>query len=171
VAEAAAVPVIGDIGGRAVEAYVSLRPGLSPSREMEDKVTRVIETEIGRIARPGNVWIVADMPKTRSGKIMRRVIAAVSSFADAGDVTTLASPEIVEDIRQPVQSAAADRSRVRGDQEVRRRVAGSGAQDRQPAWPVLPCGGDDARPGLLMAEHARDAGHLGGGQHLLGGED
>ena len=44
------------------------------------------------------------MPKTRSGKIMRRVIAAVSNFADVGDVTTLANPEIVEDIRHHVQS-------------------------------------------------------------------
>jgi acetyl-CoA synthetase len=44
------------------------------------------------------------MPKTRSGKIMRRVIAAISNFADIGDVTTLANPEIVEDIRHHVQS-------------------------------------------------------------------
>jgi acetyl-CoA synthetase len=45
------------------------------------------------------------MPKTRSGKIMRRVIAAVSNFTDVGDVTTLANPEIVDDIRHEVQSA------------------------------------------------------------------
>ena len=45
------------------------------------------------------------MPKTRSGKIMRRVIASISNFADVGDVTTLANPEIVEDIRHQVQSA------------------------------------------------------------------
>jgi acetyl-CoA synthetase len=43
------------------------------------------------------------MPKTRSGKIMRRVIASISNFADVGDVTTLANPEIVDDIRQQVQ--------------------------------------------------------------------
>jgi acetyl-CoA synthetase len=48
---------------------------------------------------------VLDMPKTRSGKIMRRVIAAVSNFADVGDTTTLANPEIVEDIRDQVQTA------------------------------------------------------------------
>ncbi len=63
---------------------------------MEAKVSGAIETEIGKIARPKNVWIVPDMPKTRSGKIMRRVIASVSNFADVGDVTTLANPEIVE---------------------------------------------------------------------------
>jgi acetyl-CoA synthetase len=105
VAEAAAVPVIDDIRGRVVEVYVSLKPGFSPGKEMEDKVSKAIETEIGKIARPKNVWIVPDMPKTRSGKIMRRVIASVSNFADVGDVTTLANPEIVEDIRHHVQSA------------------------------------------------------------------
>jgi acetyl-CoA synthetase len=112
VAEAAAVPVIDDIRGRAVEVYVSLKPGYEPSKEMEDKVTRAIETEIGKIARPKNVWIVADMPKTRSGKIMRRVIASVSNFADVGDVTTLANPEIVDGIRHQVQSEKVARNDV-----------------------------------------------------------
>jgi acetyl-CoA synthetase len=105
VAEAAAVPVIDDIRGRVVEMYVSLKPGLSADQEMADKVSQTIEREIGKIARPKNVWIVPDMPKTRSGKIMRRVIASVSNFADIGDVTTLANPEVVEGIRHQVQSA------------------------------------------------------------------
>jgi acetyl-CoA synthetase len=104
IAEAAAVPVIDDIRGRAVEMYVSLKPGFKPSKEIADKVAKAIDTEIGKIARPKNVWVVADMPKTRSGKIMRRVIASISNFADVGDVTTLANPEIVEDIRHHVQS-------------------------------------------------------------------
>ncbi len=105
VAEAAAVPVIDELRGRVVEMYVSLKPGFAASPEMEAKVIAAIETEIGKIARPKNVWIVPDMPKTRSGKIMRRVIASVSNFADVGDVTTLANPEVVEDIRHHVQSA------------------------------------------------------------------
>jgi acetyl-CoA synthetase len=105
VAEAAAVPVVDDIRGRAVEVYVSLTPGAEASAAMAAKVTRAIETEIGKIARPKNVWIVADMPKTRSGKIMRRVIAAVSNFTDVGDVTTLANPEVVDGIRHHVQAA------------------------------------------------------------------
>jgi acetyl-CoA synthetase len=105
VAEAAAVPVIDEIRGRMVEMYISLKPGYEAGPEMEAKVTKAIETEIGKIARPKNVWIVPDMPKTRSGKIMRRVIASVSNFADVGDVTTLANPEVVEGIRQQVQSA------------------------------------------------------------------
>jgi len=105
VAEAAAVPVVDDIRGRAVEMYISLKPGYEPSDEMAAKVTQAIETEIGKIARPKNVWIVPDMPKTRSGKIMRRVIAAVSNFTEVGDVTTLANPEVVDGIRRQVQSA------------------------------------------------------------------
>jgi acetyl-CoA synthetase len=105
VAEAAAVPVIDDIRGRMVEMYVSLKPGIEAGPEMEAKVVTAIETEIGKIARPKNVWIVPDMPKTRSGKIMRRVIASVSNFADVGDVTTLANAEVVDGIRQHVQQA------------------------------------------------------------------
>src|SRR5215469_16013350 len=104
IAEAAAVPVMDDIRGRAVEIYVSLKPGFVASDEMAGKVTKAIEVEIGKIARPKHVWIVPDMPKTRSGKIMRRVIAAVSNFTDIGDVTTLANAEVVEGIRHQVQS-------------------------------------------------------------------
>jgi acetyl-CoA synthetase len=105
VAEAAAVPVIDDIRGRVVEMYVSLKPGYAASPEIEAKVKAAIETDIGKIARPKNIWIVPDMPKTRSGKIMRRVIAATSNFTDTGDITTLANPEIVEKIRHQVQNA------------------------------------------------------------------
>jgi acetyl-CoA synthetase len=109
IAEAAAVPVVDEMRGRAVEMYVSLKPGYSPSKDIEQKVTSAIENEIGKIARPKNVWIVADMPKTRSGKIMRRVIASISNFTDVGDVTTLANPEIVEDILHHVQSEKVSR--------------------------------------------------------------
>jgi len=113
VAEAAAVPVVDDVRGRVVEMYVSLKPGFQPSTEIEGKVRTAIETDIGKIARPKNIWIVPDMPKTRSGKIMRRVIAATSNFADIGDITTLANPEIVEQIREQVQSA----KRAKGEEQ------------------------------------------------------
>jgi len=55
---------------------------------------------IGPIAKPGRVWIVQDMPKTRSGKIMRRVLGAIATGQDTGDVTTLANPQIVEEIKK-----------------------------------------------------------------------
>ncbi|MEU4287231.1 acetate--CoA ligase [Kribbella sp. NPDC026596] len=104
VAEAAAVPVMDEMRGRAVEMYVALRPGVAPSKDIEGKVAEAIVREIGKIARPKHVWIVADMPKTRSGKIMRRVIAGISNFTDVGDVSTLANPEIVDDIRHRIQA-------------------------------------------------------------------
>jgi len=63
VAEAAAVPVIDAMRGKAVEMYISLKPGFTPSVELEAKVVRAIEVEIGKIARPTNVWIVSDMPR------------------------------------------------------------------------------------------------------------
>ena len=106
------MPVVDELRGRAVEMYVSLKPGVSSSAEVEEKVAKAIEREIGKIARPKNVWIVPDMPKTRSGKIMRRVIAGISNFAEVGDTTTLANPEVVDDIRQHVQSEKVARGEV-----------------------------------------------------------
>jgi acetyl-CoA synthetase len=103
IAEAAVVPVADDLRGRVPDMYVSLKPGFAASEEVSNKVTRSIETIIGKIARPKHVYIVPDMPKTRSGKIMRRVLSAISNTMDIGDVTTLANPEIVEEVRVMVQ--------------------------------------------------------------------
>ena len=111
VAEAAAVPVVDEIRGKIVEMYVSVKPGVDPAG-VDRKVSDAIVREIGAIARPKNVWIVKDMPKTRSGKIMRRVIAAVSNFTDTGDVSTLANPEIVDEIRHHVQQEKAAKGEV-----------------------------------------------------------
>ena len=106
VAEAAVVPVVDEVRGRVPEIYIELKPGFKPSKSIEDKVVRAIETMIGKIARPKAVHIVLDMPKTRSGKIMRRVLSSISNTMDIGDVTTLANPEIVEQIRIMVQGEA-----------------------------------------------------------------
>jgi acetyl-CoA synthetase len=103
VAEAAVVPVVEEVKGRVPEIYIALKPGYAPTQEIKDKVIATIETMIGKIARPKTVHIVPDMPKTRSGKIMRRVLAAVSNRLDTGDITTLANPDVVEQIRVAVQ--------------------------------------------------------------------
>jgi acetyl-CoA synthetase len=103
IAEAAVVPVADDLRGRVPDMYVSLKPGVAPDKAVEQKVVRAIETIIGPIARPKHVYIVPDMPKTRSGKIMRRVLASISNTMNIGDVTTLANPEVVEEIRKMVQ--------------------------------------------------------------------
>jgi acetyl-CoA synthetase len=103
VAEAAVVPAVDDVKGRVPVVYISLRPGFVASKQIQDKVTSTIETMIGKSARPKTIHIVPDMPKTRSGKIMRRVLAAISNHMDTGDITTLANPDIVEQIREQVQ--------------------------------------------------------------------
>ena len=99
VVEAAVVPVADPIKGKVPDLYVVLKPGLNASDEIAKKVSASVVTQIGAIARPRKVIIVPDMPKTRSGKIMRRVLAAISNHQDPGDVSTLANPEIVDRIK------------------------------------------------------------------------
>jgi acetyl-CoA synthetase len=103
VAEAAVVPVVDEIKGRVPEVYIALQPGIQASPAIVDKVNKAIETMIGKIARPRRILIVPDMPKTRSGKLMRRVLAALSNNMNTGDITTLANPDIVEKVRELVQ--------------------------------------------------------------------
>jgi acetyl-CoA synthetase len=100
VAEAAVIPARDEIKGKVPDLYVSLKPGYQPIEDIRKRVVDSVIREIGPIARTRRVVIVPDMPKTRSGKIMRRVLAAISNNEDAGDISTLANPEIVDEIRQ-----------------------------------------------------------------------
>ena len=119
IAEAAVVPVIDELKGRAPEVYISLKPGVPSSQDVQKKVVHAIETTIGKIARPKEVRIVPDMPKTRSGKIMRRVLAAISNTMDTGDITTLANPDVVETIRQQVQGKGTVTTKA-GPEDIKR---------------------------------------------------
>ena len=112
VGEAAAVPAYDELKGRVPEMYVSLKPGYEASPQVEADVKQAISQIIGPIARPSHVWVSNDLPKTRSGKIMRRVIAAISNFMDVGDTSTLANPEVVEEVRAMVQSAKVNAGEV-----------------------------------------------------------
>ena len=104
VAEAAVVPVVDEVKGRVPVVYIALKPGYENQGEkIAQKIVATIESVIGKIARPKNIYIVPDMPKTRSGKIMRRVLSAISNRFNVGDVTTLANADIVEKIRVLVQ--------------------------------------------------------------------
>jgi acetyl-CoA synthetase len=103
IAEAAVVPVVDEVKGRVPAVYVSLKPGVAGGSHIAEEIVSALETMIGKFARPKDVHVVPDLPKTRSGKIMRRVLAAISNRMDTGDVTTLANPDIVETIRQQVQ--------------------------------------------------------------------
>jgi len=100
VVEAAVVPVADEIKGKVPDLYVALKPGLAATAEIANQVSAAVVSEIGAIARPRQVIIVPDMPKTRSGKIMRRVLAAISNRQDPGDVSTLANPEVVDKIKE-----------------------------------------------------------------------
>jgi acetyl-CoA synthetase len=102
VAEAAVVPVAHEVKGKEPDLYVSLKPGLAASPELAQKINDAVCDQIGKIAKCRKVWIVPDMPKTRSGKIMRRVLGAISNHGDVGNVMTLANPEIVEEIKKMV---------------------------------------------------------------------
>jgi acetyl-CoA synthetase len=99
VAEAAVIPARDEIKGKVPDLYISLKPGYQPSEDISKRVQESVVREIGAIARPRRIVIVPDMPKTRSGKIMRRVLRAISNNEDEGDVSTLANPEIVNEIR------------------------------------------------------------------------
>ncbi len=103
VAEAAVVAAHDDIKGSVPDIYVSLHPGNSASEDLTKKIVDAIVRDIGPIARPRKVWIVPDLPKTRSGKIMRRILASISDGKeDLGDVTTLSNPEVVDTIHNMV---------------------------------------------------------------------
>ena len=104
VSEAAAVAVVDELRGHVPVIYVALKPGFEPSKEIEKKVETQVVKELGPIARPRNVYIVPDLPKTRSGKIMRRILVSIYERRDYGDASTLANPEVVEKVRQLVQA-------------------------------------------------------------------
>ncbi|MDI3299369.1 MAG: acetate--CoA ligase [Bacillota bacterium] len=108
VAEAAVVAARDEIKGVMPELYVVLHPGYEPGEELKQRIVDTIAREISPIAKPRNVYVVPDMPKTRSGKIMRRILAAISNGReDVGDVTTLADPEVVEAIKSMVSAGRA----------------------------------------------------------------
>ncbi len=105
VAEAAVVPVADELKGRVPVVFVALHHGVTePPGEVARRVVLAVETAIGKIARPKAVHVVPDMPKTRSGKILRRVLAGISNGSDTGDTSTLANPEVVERIVAQLQS-------------------------------------------------------------------
>jgi len=103
VGEAAAVAVVDEVRGHVPVIFVSLKPGFEPSKELEEKVKANVTKELGPIARPKNVYIVPDLPKTRSGKIMRRILVSISENRDFGDTTTLVNADVVGKIKQQVQ--------------------------------------------------------------------
>ena len=100
VAEAAVVGFPHDIKGEDLYAYVILKVGFEGSDQLKKDLVAQVRKEIGPIASPGKLQFVPGLPKTRSGKIMRRILRKVASgeIDQLGDITTLADPAVVEDI-------------------------------------------------------------------------
>jgi acetyl-CoA synthetase len=95
VAEAAVVGKTHELKGQAVAAFVTLREGNQPNPALRDELREFVAEKIGAIARPDDVLFSADLPKTRSGKIMRRLLRDVAEGRALGDTTTLADPNVV----------------------------------------------------------------------------
>jgi len=100
VAEAAVVGFPHDIKGQGIYAYVTLNAGVQPSEALRKELVELVRKEIGAIANPDIIQWAPGLPKTRSGKIMRRILrkVAANEIDSLGDTSTLADPAVVEDI-------------------------------------------------------------------------
>ena len=100
VAESAVVGFPHDIKGQGIYAYVTLMAGEEPSDALKGEMVQWVRKEIGPIASPDAIQWAPGLPKTRSGKIMRRILRkiAASEFEDLGDISTLADPAVVDDL-------------------------------------------------------------------------
>ncbi len=95
VAEAAVVGRPHEIKGQAIAAFVTVKEGITASPALMDELTAHVVQKIGAIARPDQILFAADLPKTRSGKIMRRLLRDIAEGKALGDTTTLADPNVV----------------------------------------------------------------------------
>jgi acetyl-CoA synthetase len=95
VAESAVVGRTHDIKGQAVAAFVTVKEGVAGTPELADELRQHVAKKIGAIARPDDIIFAADLPKTRSGKIMRRLLRDIAEGKALGDTTTLADPAVV----------------------------------------------------------------------------
>ena len=100
VAESAVIGVKHEIKGQALAAFVSLRTGYEGSPELQKELVDMVIEKIGKFAIPERIIFSADLPKTRSGKIMRRLLRDVAEGRALGNVTTLADPSVVEQLKQ-----------------------------------------------------------------------
>ena len=105
VAEAAVVGATDETTGQAIVGYCILRGGNDPSDELREEIRQHVSTKLGAIARPKAVVLVPDLPKTRSGKIMRRLLRDVAEGRKLGDTTTLADATVVDEIRDRAEQA------------------------------------------------------------------
>ena len=106
VSEAAVVGFPHDIKGQGIYAYVTLMAGERPSEDLRKELVAWVRKEIGPIASPDVIQFAPGLPKTRSGKIMRRILRKIAEddFSNLGDISTLADPTVVDDLIQNRQN-------------------------------------------------------------------
>jgi len=100
VAEAAVVGKTHELKGQAIAAFVTVKEGVKPSAELREDLRDHVARKIGAIARPDDILFSADLPKTRSGKIMRRLLKDIAEGRALGDTTTLADPNVVARLKE-----------------------------------------------------------------------
>jgi acetyl-CoA synthetase len=93
-----------ELKGQAVAAFVTLKEGYNPSEELKRELMAHVVQKIGAIARPDDILFSADLPKTRSGKIMRRLLKDIAEGRALGDTTTLADPGVVQKLKDEYES-------------------------------------------------------------------
>ncbi|OPY16612.1 MAG: Acetyl-coenzyme A synthetase [Syntrophus sp. PtaB.Bin075] len=100
VAESAVVGYPHEVKGQSIYAYITLKTGFEPSEDLKKELTQYVRTIIGPIATPEKIQWADGLPKTRSGKIMRRILkkVAANELGDLGDTSTLADPAVVDDL-------------------------------------------------------------------------
>ena len=108
VAESAVVGAADPVTGQAIVGYIILRGDVETSEALVEEIRQHVATKIGPTARPKSLLVVPDLPKTRSGKIMRRLLRDVAEGRDLGDTTTLADASVVDAIREGSAAAAAE---------------------------------------------------------------
>ncbi|NLK01140.1 MAG: acetate--CoA ligase [Clostridia bacterium] len=104
VAEAAVIGRSHDIKGQCIVAFITVKEGVEATPELNDELRQHVATKIGPIARPEKVYFSSDLPKTRSGKIMRRLLGDIAEGRVVGDTTTLADPSVIEQLVKQQQS-------------------------------------------------------------------
>ena len=100
-AEAAVVPYPHDIKGQAIYAFVTLKKGIAKTDSLNDELRNHVGKTVGPIAKPDKIQFADDLPKTRSGKIMRRILKAIAEgSSEYGNITTLLDPNVVKGLAE-----------------------------------------------------------------------
>src|SRR5437588_3252262 len=104
VAEAAVVGKSHELKGQAIAAFVTLREGFTQNADLAEELRNFVGEKIGAIAKPDDILFSADLPKTRSGKIMRRLLRDIAEGRALGDTTTLADPNVVASLKDQYEA-------------------------------------------------------------------